>query len=70
MTVINIETLDKLDRFRTQAIIDIKGLELPPELEISFRHNFSQFLDKSIQSAIDPAATAPTNQPTTTGLEF
>jgi hypothetical protein len=65
MTNITPDTLDKLDRFRAAAIVDIKGLELPDELAVSLRQGFSRFLNKAVEDAIQPATpgtpSAPTN---------
>lgn len=71
MTIITAENLDKLDRFRTQAIIDIKSLDLPAELAVGMRQGLGRFIDKVIDEASSMTATAaPANQPINTVVEF
>jgi hypothetical protein len=70
MSTITPETLDKLDRFRSQAIIDIKSLELPADLAVELRQGLSRFIDKTIDNALQVTTTAPINQPVNSGVEF
>jgi hypothetical protein len=71
MTTINSETLDKIDRFRNQGTSEIRSLELPDELAVKMRQRFHQFIDKTIDEAMNMSVLpAPTVNSPVPGVEY
>jgi hypothetical protein len=70
MSNITPETLDKIDRFRSQSIINIKALDLPDELVLSMRKGLNVFIDKITDECDATPAVAPVVPPVNVGVEF